>query len=222
MEDKRKIVIFGISDMSELAFYYFENDSPYKVVAFTIDQEYITTDHFCNQPVVPFDQVNALYPPSLFDMFIAVGYSKVNKIRKHIYETAKEKGYQLVNYISSKATILSKDIGDNVFLLEDNTIQPFTKIGNNVVLWSGNHLGHHSTINDHCFISSHVVISGRVTIGSCSFIGVNATLRDHIKIGESCVIGAGCLILEDVADHSLYIGTKNVKAEISSQQLKKI
>ena len=54
--------------------------------------------------------------------------------------------------------------GDNCFILEDNTVQPFVTIGNNVTLWSGNHIGHDSVIEDDCFISSHVVVSG--TCGS--------------------------------------------------------
>ena len=219
---KKEIVIFGVAEMSELAHFYFENDSEYKVVAFTVDQEFKQADSFKDLPLVAFEDVEKLYPPEEFGMFISLGYSKINQIRKQKYEIAKSKGYELVSYISSKATILSKDIGDNAFILEDNTIQPFTKIGNNVVLWSGNHIGHHSVIKDHCFFASHIVVSGGVTIGECCFLGVNATLRDHITIGENCVLGAGCLILGDVEANGLYIGSKTPRSEIESQKLKKI
>lgn len=219
---QREIFIFGVSEIAELAHFYFTTDSNYKVIGFTVDREFKTQETFCNLPVIAFEDLEAQYPPSQISMFICLGYSKINQIRKQKYETIKAKGYELVSYISSKATVLSKEIGDNAFILEDNTIQPFTKIGNNVVLWSGNHIGHHSKIGDHCFFASHIVISGGVTIGECNFFGVNATLRDHIKVGHSCVIGAGCLILGDVEDNSLYIGQKTPKAEIVSQQLKKI
>jgi hypothetical protein len=98
-------------------------------------------------------------------MFIAVSYAKLNKVRERKYYEAKKLGYQLVSYINSKCTWLTPFAhGDNYFVFEDNTVQPFVKMGNNVTLWSGNHIGHHSTIYDHNFISSHVVVSGHCTI----------------------------------------------------------
>ena len=38
------------------------------------------------------------------------------------------------------------------------------------MLWSGNHIGHHTTIDDHCFITSHVVISGNVNVMAYSLL----------------------------------------------------
>ena len=71
----------------------------------------------------------------------------------------KKKGYDFYSYVSPKATVLTNKIGENCFILEDNTIQPFVEIGNNCVLWSGNHIGHHGKIDDHVFITSHCVVS---------------------------------------------------------------
>ena len=133
-------------------------------------------------------------------MFVALAYAKMNGVRKDKYLAAKAQGYELASYVSSFATVLNDGkIGDNVFLLEDNTIQPFVTIGNNVTLWSGNHIGHHSTIRDHSFLASQIVVSGGVLIEEQCFIGVNATLRDHITVGTRCVIGAGALLLGDAA-----------------------
>lgn len=133
-------------------------------------------------PVVAFEDVAKNYPPDSYDFFVALSYSKLNAVRKEKFLAAKEMGYKLVSFISSRATVLNEGrIGENCFIFEDNTIQPFVTIGNNVTLWSGNHIGHHSVIQDHTFIASHVVISGGVEIGEQCFVGVNATLRDHIK-----------------------------------------
>lgn len=219
-----KIVVFGVSDAAELALYYFENDSDHQVVAFTVDKEYVPEDgFFCGLPVLDFESIESHYPPSKFSMFVALGYSNVNKLRRAKYTSAKEKGYDLVSYVSSMATVLNNEaIGENCFILEDNTIQPFVTICHNVTMWSGNHIGHHSTIEDHCFLASQIVVSGRVNIGKCCFIGVNATLRDQITIGESSVIGAGALVLSSVEPNGLYIGTETERAPISSRKLKKI
>jgi len=220
---KKKLVIFGSGDIAQLAHFYFTTDSEYEVVAFTIDASYIKELEFCSLPVVAFDEVVSNYPPENYEFFVALSYSKLNAIRKEKFIAAKALGYKLASYISSRATVLNDgQIGENCFIFEDNTIQPFVRIGNNVTLWSGNHIGHHSVIKDHSFIASHVVVSGGVEIGEQCFVGVNATLRDHINIGDRCVIGAGVLLLEDAGPEGVYIGTATERAKVPSTRLRGI
>lgn len=220
---RKSLVIFGSGDIAQLAHYYFSTDSNYEVVAFTVDANYIKEPQFCGLSVVPFEDVAKNYPPDSYDFFVALSYTKLNALRKEKFLAAKEMGYKLVSYISSRATVLNEGrIGENCFIFEDNTIQPFVTIGNNVTLWSGNHIGHHSVIHDHTFIASHVVISGGVEIGEQCFVGVNATLRDHIKIGDRCVVGAGALVLADAAPEGVYIGTATERSKVPSTRLRGI
>jgi sugar O-acyltransferase (sialic acid O-acetyltransferase NeuD family) len=220
---KPKLVIFGSGDIAQLAHYYFSTDSNYEVVAFTVDAAYLNKTDFCGLPVVAFEEITNRYSPDTHEAFVALSYSKLNEVRKEKYLAAKALGYQLASYISSRCSVLNASkIGENCFILEDNTIQPFVTIGNNVTLWSGNHIGHHSTIHDHCFIASHVVISGGVEIDKSCFIGVNATLRDHIKVGAKCVIGAGALLLADAEPEGVYIGQATERAKVPSNRLRKI
>jgi len=220
----KDILIFGASDAAELAHYYFTRDSGYAVTAFTVDAKYLPeSGRFCGLDVVPFEEIDRVYPPESFGLFVALGYSNLNKARREKYLAAKALGYQLPSYVSSKATVLNdRRIGDNCFVLEDNTIQPFVTIGNNVTLWSGNHIGHHSKIGDHCFLASHIVVSGRVRVGECCFIGVNATLRDHISIEENSIIGAGSLILSDVSANGVYVGEATERSRVPSNRVRKI
>lgn len=220
---KKPLIIFGTGDIAQLAHYYFSTDSNYEVVAFTVDAAYKTSAEFCGQPIVSFEELASRYVPDTHELFIALSYSKLNGVRKEKYLAAKALGYRLASYISSYATILNEGrIGDNCFVFEDNTIQPFVTIGNNVTLWSGNHVGHHSIIHDHCFIASHVVISGGVEIGESCFIGVNATLRDHIKVGKQCVVGAGALLMADAEPEGVYFGQATERAKVPSTRLRKI
>src|SRR4029450_5031372 len=130
----------------------------------------------------------------------------MTSLRAEKYYQAKGLGYDLVSYVSSRCSLLTDyPAGDNCFILEDNTIQPFVRIGNNVTLWSGNHIGHDSTIEDHCFITSHVVVSGHVRVGTRSFIGVNATLRNSITIAPQTLIGAGSIIMKDTKEKGVYM-----------------
>lgn len=220
---KNSLVIFGTGDIAQLAHHYFSSDSHFVVAAFTVDSAYITGNEFCGLPVVPFEELSDSYSPDHHQLFVALSYSRLNQVRKDKYLAAKAAGYRLASYISSRATVLNEGrIGENCLILEDNTIQPFVTIGNNVTLWSGNHIGHHSTIHDHCFIASHVVVSGGVDVGESCFLGVNATLRDHIKVGEKCVIGAGALLLADAEPEGVYIGQATERAKVPSTRLKKL
>jgi len=220
---KKPLIIFGSGDIAQLAKYYFDHDSEYEPVAFTLDSIYIKDPVFCGLPVIAFEEIVDKYPPFSHTLFIAIGYSRLNSIRKDKYFAAQELRYDLASYISSRATILNEGmVGQNCFILEDNTVQPFVSIGNNVTLWSGNHIGHHSVIHDHSFITSHVVVSGGVEIGEQCFIGVNATLRDHIKVGNLCVVGAGAIILRDAAPEGLYIGAATERSKVPSTRLRRI
>lgn len=219
----KPLVIFGAGDIAQLAHFYFTQDSKHEVAAFTVDRDFMNVEEFCGLPVVPFEEVAERYPPADFAMFVGLSYSRINAVRKEKYTAVKALGYECVSYVSSRATILNDGrIGENCFVLEDNTIQPFAIVGANVTLWSGNHIGHHSIIGDHTFISSHVVVSGGVKIGEQCFIGVNATLRDHIEVGDRCVIGAGALLMTDAEPDGLYIGASTERSDWPSSKLTKI
>jgi sugar O-acyltransferase (sialic acid O-acetyltransferase NeuD family) len=202
------IIIFGIGDIAELAHYYFTNDSDHKVVGFTVDSTYRNKEKFCGLPVLDFENVEKKFKPNLCMMFVAISYARMNNVRTEKVKQAKKKGYKLANYISSRATILTDLVNiENCFILENNTLQPFVKIGNNVTLWSGNHIGHHSKIDDNTFISSHVVISGRVHVGKNCFMGVNSTTFDHISISDYTLVSAGSLVSRDTDKYGVYKGS---------------
>jgi sugar O-acyltransferase (sialic acid O-acetyltransferase NeuD family) len=206
----RKLVIFGAGDIAQIANYYFKLHTDYSVEAFTVDGAYMKESAFEGKPVVAFEDLKSSFLPGEFDLFIALSYKNMNKIRQAKYEQAKKEGYQLASYISPKCSYLSPfQPGDNCFIFEDNTIQPYVQIGNNVTLWSGNHIGHHSTIEDHNFISSHVVISGHCHIEKNCFIGVNATIHNNIRIASETLVGAGATITKNTEAQSVYLPPKS-------------
>jgi len=219
----KKVVVFGTTEFAEVVYFYLTNDSEYEVVAFTTHKQFITDKELFHLPVIPFENIESQFNSKDFSMFIAIAYSKMNKVRADLCEQAKQKGYELISYVSSKATTWADlSIGENCFIFENNVIQPFVKIGNNVIIWSGNHIGHHSTIHDHCFISSHVVIAGNVTIDPYCFLGINSTIRDGIKIARECLIGAGALILKDTQEKGVYTTDSAKRLSIESDKLKNI
>jgi len=216
----QKIIIFGLGQIAQVMYKYLKSSNDYDILGFTVNASYRNIEKLFDLPVVNFEEVDHFFPPSEFSMFIAMGYSNMNKNREEKYIEAKKMGYKFISYIHSSINIWDNvEIGENCFIFENNVIQPFAKIGNNVIIWSGNHIGHHSTIGDHCFISSHVVISGAVTIGNNSFIGVNSTIRDNISIGQNCIIGAGALILKNIKSYSVYIAEPTKKYPLRSDEI---
>jgi len=202
----RRAVIFGVGDFARIASVYLREDSPYEVVAFTVHQRYIEAPELNGIPVVPFESLEETHPPGEVEMLVAIGFSRVNRARAEVFEECKGRGYRLLSYVhSSVARWEETRIGENCFVFEENVVQPFVEIGDDVVLWSGNHIGHDTRIGDHCFVASHVVISGNVTIGDHCFVGVNATFRDGITVGSSCVIGAGAIVMRDVEDGDVLV-----------------
>ncbi|MBT5402310.1 MAG: acetyltransferase [Crocinitomicaceae bacterium] len=221
--DKNKIVLFGTGAFAEVAYWYFTEDSDYEIVAFTADADYCKTETVLDLPLVPFEDLEKSFPSSEYGMHVVIGYNKLNTLRFNGYTKAKAKGYTLVNYIHSSVKIWQNNkFGDNVFIFEDNTIQPYVEFCSNIILWSGNHIGHHSKIGSHTFITSHVVVSGFVEIGEFCFFGVNSTLRDSIQIADKSIVGAGALILENTAKESLYIGSKTQPVAKKSTSVKRI
>ncbi|MFQ5753282.1 MAG: acetyltransferase [bacterium] len=212
----KKLIIFGDSAFAEVAYEYFTHDSEYEVVAFTVSRDYLKQNELFDLPVIPFENVEAGYRVDEFEMFVAMTYRRLNRDRAKIYCAAKEKGYKLANYVSSKAFIWPNvRMGDNCFIFENNVIQPFVVLGSNVILWSGNHIGHHSKIHNHCFLASQVVVSGFVEIGEHCFIGVNATIANNLRIADDCLIGAGAMIVKNTLQGELYKGQRSIPDPVS-------
>ncbi len=213
-----KVIIFGVLDTAELAHFYLQNDSEHEVVAFAVHKEYLKEEQFKGLPVVAFEEVEQLFPPETYAFFAPMTGRNMNRNREKVYLDAKARGYSFISYISSRATVFDRSlIGDNCFILEDNTIQPYTTIGNNVVLWSGNHIGHHGRIRDHVFFTSHVVLSGHCDVGSYSFFGVNATVRDYLNIAPGTLAGMASALTKDTEEWGVYVGNpaKKVPGKLS-------
>jgi sugar O-acyltransferase (sialic acid O-acetyltransferase NeuD family) len=219
----KNIIIFGTQQAGELADFYFTHDTEHEVAAFVVDGEYKKEDAFNGKPLLAFEEVATAFPPSDYAAFVAIGYSGLNAVRTEKVAALRDRGYELASYVSSKATTFPGfEPGPNAFILEDNTIQPFARIGENVTLWSGNHIGHHSVIGDNVFMASHIVVSGNCRIGARSFIGVNASFRDGVTIGERCIVGMGACVVADCGDETVFPAPKTEAAKVPSSKIRKI
>ena len=219
----KKLVIVGDSAFAEIALEYFEADSAYEVVAFSVERAWLQRHTFHQRPVVPYEELERHFPPADHEIYVAIPYTQFNRLRTRLAVAAKNRGYRLASYVSSHAFVWRNvEIGEHVFIFEDNTLQPFVRIGDNVVLWSGSRIGHHSVIRDNCFISLNVVISGFCDIGENSFIGVNATISNNVQIGADNWIGPSTTLMKNSPPDALYITRQPAPSQISATRFFKI
>jgi sugar O-acyltransferase (sialic acid O-acetyltransferase NeuD family) len=204
-----RVVIVGAGVVGALAFEYFTYDSRHEVIAFSAEREFLTTEIFCGLPVVPFDQLAVEYPPTEYQAFVAVSANPIqlNRVRRRLYGAVKAAGYRCVSYISSRAFVSpTAQIGENTLVAEYNSLHHMARVGNNVVLLSGAHVGHESVIEDDCFLASHAVIGGSCRVGGGSFVGLNSCVASFLSVAEECLIGAGAVIIRDTAPRHVYVG----------------
>lgn len=219
-ESGGKLVIVGDSLFAEIALEYFSHDSPYEVVAFAVERSHRKRDELLGLPVVDFESLPQLYSTAEHAVYVALVYTQLNRLRARLAAASKELGYRLASYVSSNAFVWRNvEFGEHCFIFEENVVQPFVKVGNNVVLWSGNHIGHHSRIRDNCFISSHVVVSGSVDVGENSFLGVNSTLVNDITIGRDTWLGPDVTVTRDTAPGSFYRAARSELRDRSSYEV---
>jgi sugar O-acyltransferase (sialic acid O-acetyltransferase NeuD family) len=200
------LVVLGTGTLGRMARAYFESDTSYRAVAFAVHERYLGEEHSCDGlPVLPFEQLAATHPPGSADVFVAAGYTRVNRNRSALFDEVRAAGYRPATYVSSRSLIWpGTPIGEGSFLFEGVIVQPGVRIGQGVIVWSGSAVNHDSAIDDFCFLASNVVVSGHVHLGHHTFAGANVTFRDNVATGPYSVIGAGAVIARDTAPRSVH------------------
>ncbi len=216
---KRRLVIIGDSSFAEVACELFDADDQYEVAAFAVHRAFRKSETLLGRPLHLVEELVQHCPPETHDVFVALTYRELNRARARICAEMKSKGYRLATYISKRSFVWhTVSVGENSFIFENNVVQPFCTIGSNVILWSGNHIGHHSTIEDNVFIASQVVVSGHCSVGHNSFIGVNATLADQVALAAYNWIGPGTLITKNTEEGAMYRTESTPKSPVSAKR----
>lgn len=216
------IVLFGAGQAAEVAAVYIEKHSDLRLVAFTVDGEFRQAQRFRGLPVVAWEELECDYPPEQVMLLGPISYIRLNKFRRERYLEGKQRGYRFASFIHPDCNILTDAIGENCFILERNIIQPFARVGNNVIMWSGNHIGHHVTIGDHCFITSQVGIAGATRIGEGCFLGGQSGVIENLVVGDGCLIGAGALVSKSVPANSVVFGPRTEASPLTPSLLQRL
>lgn len=218
MMKNKKLVIFGNSLMAEIAYYYFKNFTDYEIIFFVSEEKYINKKKFFDIDVITLKSFFKKKDKS-FHVFIAVGYSKLNRVRENFFKNFKEKRYTIANFVHPNASCYQNKLGSNNFIMDNVSINPYTKIGNNNIFWSNCVIGHHSIIGDNNFFSGNSTISGDCEVKNNCFFGVNSSIKDSIKIDSDCFIDANQYVSKNLKKDTFYNLKINPKLLIKSKQV---
>ena len=210
------VVIFGVGDYAQQAHYYLTTDSPHSVVGFSVSSDWCKQCRFLDLPLIAFEEVEATFPPDAVSFLRTDEWAQMNRNRERFYSEAKDKGYQLISYVSSRAILCGNEVGENCFILEGANLQPFAEVGNNSIVWCQTHIGHHGLIGDHVFISASVSVSGRCCIGPHCYLSAGAVIDANVTLAEGTLTGLGSVIVRDTEAWNIYTGQPARRRKISS------
>ena len=200
------VIIFGDRELAELAHYYLTQKAHRNVVAFCVNGAHLKQTTLFDLPVIPFEDIARVLPPEENEFFAPVYAKQMNQLREEVANKIKRAGYRLISFVDPSSMLHNSSVGENCFIFENVNVQPFCKIGNNVIIWSCTHIGHHSEICDNNFISTHVAVSGRCRVEPYCFLGTSSVTRDGLTLARGTMLGIGAALAQDTEPWSLYLG----------------
>jgi sugar O-acyltransferase (sialic acid O-acetyltransferase NeuD family) len=212
-----KVVLFGNGRGADVAHRFLIRDSEHEVCGFAVDRKHMNLATFHDLPVVAFEDVEQRFPPDDYKMLILLGYQRMNALRANKYLEAKQKGYSFISYASSHFYRAEElDIGENCFILDSQSISLDVKIGNNVVMWSSNHIGDLTVIEDHAWVASHVTVAAEVVVRPYCFLGIGATIGNKVTLAKGTFVGANALVASDTVENGVCLAGESEQIDMDS------
>lgn len=209
----KNIIIFGANDLGRLLKYYIEKEDPRNVVAFTMNRDYIEKDSFLGLPIVEFETIEKKYSTEDYEILIAIGNSKMNNVRKKIFEECNKKGYTVASFIHPSCSIHSNDIGEGNILLENCLVYPYSKIGKGNLLWDHVLISHDCVVGDFNTFSSYADLCGYVKIGNNGYFGKHCILNDFMEVADYTLVGAAAYAKKNTKPYDVVVPARSVVLE---------
>lgn len=205
-----KVIIFGTSDFAKQVAFYISQSKEYELAYFCLNKSYYVDSEFMGKKILIFEDDLDNLPKADYRFIIAVGYKQM-RVRKRIFEMIKSKGFNLINYIHSTATVMGEIKGEGNIILANVIIEPFSEVYDNNIIWSNSLLCHDSIVGSHNFIAASSVLGGFSKVIDNNFIGFNSVVKENIIVNKEVLIGANSLLLKSPDDYSTYYGMPAVK-----------
>lgn len=208
----KKLVLVGIGNLSQMLIEYLIRDK-FCIEALAVDKAFINNDFYKSYKIISFEDLCKRNPNEI-DVLVAIAHSKMNETRREKCEELTVLGFNLINYVSAKASTTGLSIqGRNNIIMDNVTIEPLTIIGNGNIFWPGCCVSHHVEVGNYCTFTSGSIIAGSVKIQDLSFFGIGSTVNQHLLIGKKTLIDAGANITKDTLPNSVYVSPRAIKLD---------
>ncbi|MFN3435533.1 MAG: NeuD/PglB/VioB family sugar acetyltransferase [Sphingomonas sp.] len=175
-------------------------------------------------PVAGFATVGDAAPPPMFDcpwlgfigdvgprerdrgntFIVACGS---NALRRGESEVLDRQGASFASVRHPAAVVSpSADIGPGSCILAGAIIGPRVILGRGSIINHAASVDHDCVIGDYSNISPGARFGGCVTSGPDIFVGLNASILQGLHIGRGATIGAGAVVIRQVADRTTVVG----------------
>ena len=216
------IIVFGAGQIAEVAKFYIDAHGSDRIVGFTVDATYRNDDTFQGLPLIAWEELDKHFPPGSVELLGPLSYRRLNDFRRDRHREGKARGYAFTSFVHPGSHIYASEIGENCFILENNVIQPFVRVGAGVMMWTSNHIGHHAVIGDYCFFASQIALGGGVEVGEGCFFAGKVGVESGLRIGDACFLGSGAIVTKPLPRESVVRGRSHEVEAYSSAKLKRL
>jgi sugar O-acyltransferase (sialic acid O-acetyltransferase NeuD family) len=120
---------------------------------------------------------------------------------------AKLPRHRLASLIDPTAFVSrTADVGLGCVIYPHCFVGSYARIGDFLYCLQGSTISHEDVIEDGVTIAGAATVAGNVHVEADCYLGQSCTIREMVKIGRGSLIGAGCVVLHDVAPNSVVVG----------------
>lgn len=136
-----------------------------------------------------------------------VGSIGIPRDRRRIYEELAGQGYHFPAVVHPCAILgADVDLGSGAQIMAGAVVQPGAQIGENAIVNTKASVDHDCRISAHVHVAPGATLSGNVIVGAESMLGVGCAVRQGTAIGKRVVVGAGAVVVSDLADDLIVFG----------------
>lgn len=207
---KEKIIIVGAGGHAQSCIEVIEAQGKFKIMGL-IGTEIELGREISGYQVIGTDKNLPSLASKIRNAIIGIGQLESSHLRKKLYLSLNESGFNLPAIISPKAHVSkSALVGSGTIVMHHALLNAGVRVGENCIINSKANIEHNSIIESHSHISTGATVNGGCSIGSGTFIGSGSVIKQGCTIGAESVIGMLISVRNDIPPKCLYTGERDL------------
>jgi acetyltransferase EpsM len=212
-KSKRQILVWGAGGHAKVVADLLRSNG-FHVAGFIDDHNPARSgEMFCGAKVSA--RTDSFVRAGVRDIIIAIGD---NRVREQKAKLAQTQGFKLASVVHPYSAMASDvKLGVGTVVMAGAVINSGSMIGENSIINTSASIDHDCVLADNVHISPGARIAGGVQIGRGTWIGIAATIIEKIRLGENIIVGAGAVVIRNVASGAVVVGVPARKIKSSGQ-----